>query len=447
MPLYARNERPSTFSWIGTLNAVQAIEQCREFGLEPSSTLEGNRAILRIYVRDCRESQPASPSGLPEAQLNQSLLDLDNGTLEALHRFPGPQHIPERTHTSPLQPPTHSTPTQRSVPEASCAQIPDRIIEQMRVLTAEAVCQATQSIAQLQLGKAQPDNNVPGFMRDMIRDLPKCDGTSASIAVAFLKGVSKLISLNLAQERAVFLNVTPQTLEPFRQFWVETVANSHSWEHVLRRFREFFLTPEKLRLTKHELLYRPQKHAEKLADYVSDLEANFQILSPQSSHEEIFQTIFCRLNAETRNCLTGLNVLKTTKDLIQASPIVESIRELSVQSQSPNHSQYASPAYPRQVSAGRDSVNWQRNNGGRRNSYRHGQHNTRAYDQAWHARGSNQPQQTNMSPPGPLPPPHMYGPQQWQAPQQLVFPFPPPSVGQTPNQQPQQRTTSYQNLN
>lgn len=484
MAMYRREEIPSTTSWVTALNAQQAIDQCAELGIVPSRTLEENRVLLRRYVQEGRQRHSQQQEGISARPNNHNIMDLDNLMLEALGEFRSPEirapppqilppqslQIPQRVQpvpaSSPASPsrdmvhpqvgPVSPHPESRAVSDsfAPLARIPEQILVQMHELTTEAVCQTVRAFTDLQQSTGRDESNIPHFLRDMIRDLPKCDGINLGTTVGFLKGISKLLNLNLAQERAVLLNVTTQTIEPFRQFWVESVAASYAWEQVVTRFRDYYLTPEKLRLARNEFLYRAQGRSEKLGDFVSDMELSYQILAPQTSQGEIFQTIFCRINAETRNCLAGLSVMRSTQDLVRASPTVESIRELA--KSTPNTQERADIPVNRQTSArqggwsnSRGHFEQARGNAAHR-SDRYNNNNSRRWRDHYppHHTQPHQPQQQAWQQY-----PHEQGNRDASyQPQQLVFPFPPPNYQQQQQQQSSQQQldrppTGHRNLN
>lgn len=458
MAMYRREEVPTTTSWIHTLNAQQALAQCVELGIAPSATLEENRVNLRRYVRDNVQVRAPQPVVSQAQHSIQNVMDLDALMMGAIGDFcsppinPPPAQIsPPNSHlnqlvesfTNPQVIPLPPSYTQVAASDSIAAplRIPDQLLMQMRELTTEAVCQTARAFTELQRPRGQEDANVPHFIRDMIKDLPKCDGGNIRTTVNFLKGVAKLLSLNLAQERAILLNATTQTLEPFRQFWVESVAASYAWEQVLARFRDFFLTPEKLRLARNDILYRVQRPAEKLADYVTDLETAYQILAPQTTTEEVFQTIFCRLNSETRNCLAGLNIMRSTRDLMSASAIVESIKEL-VGATTTSQREDRPPPFPRQFDARQDRANGGRGHFGQARHF-NPQHRGQGHNpqQRWHAPRTYHNSHSHTGPAVGQPQPFQgQGFGNAHQPAGLSFPFPPPNFPQQ-HQQPQHAQT------
>lgn len=397
MPIYEREEVPASTSWIGELNALQAIQQCRALGVEPRRTLEQNRAVLRQFVRQNVMVAPRQPASFEEVDsappLSQGQL-LQPSRLPAQPRvlgeadrplpLPENQLVPPDAWVAPLQPSNvgerflarpspdcqlaldqiyellgppivpqqvRQPSPERQMPSsleqaagltvrpqrtedggnpASHFTLSEELMEQMRSLNMQAIAQTAQAVAQCirtPVASNHQDNAIPSYVRDIIRELPKVNGTDAVATVRFLKAVSKLLRQNLASERAILLNATTCTAEPFRQFWIENVTTTVSWSHFLFKFNQDFLTPETRRTIQNQMLYRTQGRMEKLADFVKDIEASFEILSPETESQVIFETIFCRINPDTRNHLAGLRQVNSIQDLIQASRISESIKE------------------------------------------------------------------------------------------------------------------------
>lgn len=491
MPLYQREELPATTTWIGSLNAQQAIEQCRELGIPASRTLEENRVSLRRFIRE-RAAPPAEQvqvdSGLPAATVSragqQELRDQYSGIAESawaqINEFIGPvsqpaqvpvQRQPQVSQYQPAEQPDSLAhrPTDRSevlgTGAGPCSMvIPDQVLWQMRALNTEAIVQATQALASMRPPSDQQEHGVPPFVRDMIRDLPKADGSDPHEIVKFLKGITKILKLKLASDKAILLHATSHTAGTFREFWVENVSTLGSWDDFLWEFKESFLTPETLRTIQNQTLYRNQQRSERLADYVKDMQLAYQILSPETDSDKVFGTIFCRINPETRNSLAGLSQMKSLNDLIQASPIAESIREQfsTVGSRSQENVREHKPHFPRQFNARTyDNSSYNRRyNNSQRNHFtpRHQQY----FDNHTREQRQQAPQYVN-APPSPYNAAQAYpyrpsAPFQQELPRgnkpegqpQLSFPFPPPPIPAyppPPNQQGGNRNSGNLNYN
>ncbi len=454
-------------AWVDRLNALQAIEQCRELGIQPSSTLEENRVALKRYVREMRDKQSATnqasalgtppvaaanrcftPRGASARPEQPELIDLvDRGeelrnlAWTQVDELLGPELSPAGTSYRPIQPRIPAATGMEAAQSSAC--IPEQIIMQMRALNVEAIAQTVQAMAAFNPRYAQQEQNIPSFVRDMVKELPKVDGLNIPATVTFLKGIAKIVNLNLAPVKAVLLHATPQTAGPFREFWVENVAKVDTWAEVVSGFTGSYLTPDALRNAQNQLLYRQQQQSEKIAEYVKDMQLSYQVLAPETASDKVFEAVFCRINPETRNCLTGFGPIKTMEDLLQAAPMAENIRQQFIKQQTssavPNPDQpkaLQQPHYNRSQNHTRDFRPNMRGSYGRgynghkynNNNYRGAPFN-RTRDQAGVSQNTaQQPEHT-----------HGYAyPQAQQSAQHTpaYFPYPPPPLprpNQTPN--------------
>ncbi len=437
MARYNREEIPETVSWIRSLNATQAIEQCRALGITPAGRLEDNRVALRRFVEGNRQARP-EPRIPEEAESTQSLAwdgyeDLINfstqtSNVEARRRNTSSQTLPNQTLPSQTLPsqtlPNQTLPSQNSQPSET--KIPDVMLKQLHELTMQAVSQTAQAFAAASFSNQRSETGVPHFVRQMLKDLPTTDGQNVKQTMQFLKGVDKILRLKLAGQKDILLGAASNTEEPFRQFWVESVAEEPCFEQILAKFRECFLTPERLRLAQNDMLYRVQGNSEKLAQYVQDMELNYNILAPHTSSETVFQTVFCRINRETRNSLAGLGAILTLSDLISASPIAESVMEQQFR----NRDAENKPAYPRQLHAAQPRNDYRaqgyQNSRYMNRSQQHGSYRQQPgnnnYGQRQQYRAQQGPTLNYSTPQYQFPPPQ--------------FPYPPPPL-------PQGSTTTY----
>lgn len=362
MPSYTLDNLPTTLTWVQELGALAAREQCVALGLQPAATLEENRVIIKNFVKSNRgpttrilrsstlnhpstsvanadslanrelfsqvtlfEQNPYTNSGTasPEHQANQAdLISLGQNINNPL---------PQQPHTPVTQPTQNLC---QSTPQIQTA-LSEELLLQIRSLNMDAISQTIQAVTSQLACRPEPsnrnsdytDSNIPSFVREMLKDLPRADGTDLATTLRFLVILTRMLDLNLAPERSILLNATSYTTNRFRDFWIETIPHISSWQNLLTQFRQAFLTPDTLRRAQDQFLYRAQTNSEQLADFVKDIQTYHRILSPQTDHHTMFQTIFCRINPETRNALTGVTPLNTVQDLINASPFTASVKE------------------------------------------------------------------------------------------------------------------------
>lgn len=372
MPLYDPSDLPSTTTWINRLSAVQAYEQCQNLGIQPATTLEANRVLLRDFVRGQRQQASQTQNsyatqGMPQGVAPTPPVSATPTNLDLLSQISSFQQetSADDWNTQPTQMTVDRTLTQalgnqNSHPKSvipgplidlvtpavsSNHLLSEELLQQMRSLNMEAISQTVQAVVGQIVNRPEfcsnrqseyNDSNIPHFVREMLKDLPKADGTDLTTTLRFLAVLTRLLDLNLAPERAILLNATAYTTSRFREFWIETIPHTSSWQALLAQFREKFLTPDILRRAQDQFLYRTQKNSEQLAEFAKDIQSFYRILSPHTDSLTVFQTIFCRINPETRNALTGISPLNTVHDLISASPFAASVKEQNFSSGNQN---------------------------------------------------------------------------------------------------------------
>lgn len=433
MPTFEKEQLPPGTSWIQNLNSLEAIEQCRILGVTPERTLEQNRRALREYIQGLPTPTASAPVTQAQDTPSSAHAPIDAFSLQNVEDFLRGNQGQEQSSSSnrwlpaPLPyPPMVQPPPMR---------MSDELLQQMRQLNTEAIAQVTVALAPKESPKpSQPeDTSIPHFVREMLKDLPRVDGSNTPDIIKFLKSVTKMLEFKFVAPKAILLNLTSHTADTFRDFWVEQVSNLVTWDHLLGQFREGFLTSEKLRAIQNNTLYRTQNQSEKLADYVKDMQLSYQILSPETTPDKVFEIVFCRINPETRNSLTGCYPLDTLQHLIAASRVAENIREHMPQAinqtqerqpQTPDRQ----PQFPRQFNAGQGPRNFhnpnthhpQRNPYARRhNNMPQRQNNYNNYNQQ--QAGHQQPHFNNYQPHY-KPQQHFYQPQEHF--QHMVPPFP-----------------------
>lgn len=323
---YTVDDVPTTVTWINGLNAVQAREQCLNLNIQPDTRLENNRVLLKKFVESRNRARQCEENILQRA-LSRDLLSLPASPT-------GPTVTTERVSPNLAQGTqtvsSNSPPGVFTEPTLTMSQL----VQDLHSMTMQAVAATVQSITD-QMKQHQPHTNdisIPPFVRDMLKEIQKTDGSDISKTVAFLTKVDKLVELEVCSERGILLNTSSQTLGRFREFWMEAMSLDLSWAELLAKFTSSFLTPEALRAAQNSLLYRQQGPTEHLSDFVKDIRTFFRILSPHTSQSEVFEVVFRGIHPSTRNTFAGLQQITSLHDLLQIAPFSTSIREQAANS-------------------------------------------------------------------------------------------------------------------
>lgn len=292
MAVYTLSEIPNTTSWIRELNKQDAESQCLAWGLTPADTLEGIRTQLRNFAKD-RNTKASLPTN--------SVSTMTELSSEA------------STNRDEVFPPNPNLdPTTAA------------LVQAMHNTTMEAITRLTAEMRS-HTPKTTEQPKPPQLILDLISEIPRANGADPIQTVSFLAKLAKIVSLQIASDKIIISHATARTEDRLRDFWIEGVAKGSDWDLLLAHFRQNFLTPEALRQTKDQLLYRRQCMGEKLLDFVNDIIRLFQILAPETNQTDIYNTIFRSINIQTRTSFAGLKPVLTVADLLDIAPLVDSI--------------------------------------------------------------------------------------------------------------------------
>lgn len=305
MAKYKLDEIPEGTSWIKNLKKPEAIEQCREWQITPGETVEECRVSLRQFVVTHNQAGATSSDSNDDDRIEGKLVHDRQPTSVQGADLKGVEAKLVETNMSEL-------------------------LRGMHKITMDAVAQTARALAsELNLGgkmdTREENTYLAPYIRDMIKELPKCQGLDTEHTLAFLTQISKIVELNVAPEKVIILNTLANTQHRLREFWLTMVSDNADWTQLLYCYAQTFFTPDSLRNTQSRFLYRHQRYNESLLDYVKDIQMKFKILSPKSNELEIFQTIFRGINSQTRNTFAGLRPILSLQDLIEIAPITASI--------------------------------------------------------------------------------------------------------------------------
>lgn len=334
MPIYALDNIPRTTSWARQLDAREAIQQCEAWGIPPADTLEQNRCILRRFIKDHHPDLKDAPgSDQDDNPTNTNLFDNDNISVNdnVVNNAPDPSVGP--TLPQALLPPPPLAELVQSFQQTTINSISHTVTSLVREL--------------MPLSSRTEHAVVPPYLMEMFKELPKTNGASLDRTIFFFKQVGRIVALNLASEKLVILNAAPYTTDRLRDFWMEMVAIDAPWDHLLENWRRAFMTPDVLREYQTRYVYRRQRDGEGLAEFVREVQAYFKILSPATSEEEIFNTVFRGINPETRTTFAGLRPIESLEDLVKMAPLSNSF----IHSQD-QRDRRTFPSYNRNVSSG-----------------------------------------------------------------------------------------------
>lgn len=366
MKTYQIGEIPSGVSWIKDLDAPSAIQQCVLLGLNPASTLEENRVILRNFV----SQQKQVTQGNSSAQIANSILTrpplLDENSQEnssvgvsgdALSATPATDVSDSQMRlgvTTPLTVaastcslgsstnPTYSNQVPISshqpcqTPQWDFPAVPSvdhhyqRIISDTAAAVGSAIAQALSTSDHLLSRPSSGQHN--SIMQDMLRRVPVTNGIDPKQVVHFLIQVSKIHKLGLTDDRTLILNLLSRTAGQLKDLWVKAIASEGSTIVGLQETILDHFLPHRLRHSiLSDLLYRVQRNGEPLAEFVTELQDTSSLLMPALPDAELLEIALTGLNNATRSRMAGFPSPTRVEDLLTLAPRIEVVARLQSQ--------------------------------------------------------------------------------------------------------------------
>lgn len=309
---YQVGDIPAGVAWIRTLAAVDAVEQCRIFGLEPQGTLEANRVLLRNYIETIRGQSHRS---VPEAVLVDDL-DPDHGEQLRSGSTDAPGDTVEH------QEPVFEARENPGNVEANPAWV--KVINDTASAVGLSIARALvgQSAGSSGAAASYPSSRI---LQDIISRIPITNGSEPKKLVEFLVHLEKAQQLGLADQHSLVLLVLPRTAGQLRVVWTKAVADGKPIREVTRAVLDFFV-PQRLRHTLiAELVYRVQRNGEPLLEFLSDIQDFSALLLPDLAGRELLEVALTGLSQQTRARMSGFPHPNCIEDLVALAPRIEVI--------------------------------------------------------------------------------------------------------------------------
>lgn len=312
--VYELENAPSGTSWVYTLNAEDAILQCRIFGVEPADKLEENRSILSNFITTRRNKLVATRQ-LPQSPVTLPLESSDSPTLGATEQcMPGQtMHVPQGDLN-----PTSAFPWHQLVQD-----------------TALAVGQQMASALSGMGSQSTPKSASSKVLEGLLTALAITSGADAVPLIHFLVRVRRAERMALVAPDAFMVAVLPRTKGQLRTLWAEAVASRSSLADLQLRVLDFFVPTQLRHSVISQMVYRAQRSNEALPEFIEDLRDCAALLLPFAAEAEILDVVINGLNPETRACLAGFPVPTTLQQLLALSPRIKLVQNLQHQGPPP----------------------------------------------------------------------------------------------------------------
>lgn len=344
--IYDVSELPRAFDWIYALNAPDAVQQCRRFGLTPKNTLTENRKLLSEFQYGLmttnstvnvvpQDTQPvvATPGALPAVSTG-SLAQVGGSTPM---RVGDSSNLPDNrttTETTENSSGTHTVSTMTCTPpnqESQASKPPQpawyEVIQSTALAVGTAVAQSL-SISRQESGPSHESSKVfsfPAVLNDLVRGMSLASGSEPRQLITFLVQVNRIANLSLAEEHVLLLAILPRTTGQLRTIWSEAIVNRTQLSDLIGEVLDFFI-PQRLRHSLvTELVHRAQRPNERLAEFVSDIREVAQLITPTFTPEDILEVALTGINQTTRSKLAGFPAPRTIQDLLALAPRIEVI--------------------------------------------------------------------------------------------------------------------------
>lgn len=274
--IYEWEEKPEGISWIDKLNAAQATDQCKLWGLTPASTLEQNRIALKNAIRGNKEGETTRESGntTPTGDDSNKWLALVQATAENIG--------------------------------SSIAQ----------------------ALAASNKSDTSQQYNLPYVVKELAARAPVCSGTEPAKLLKFLQIVKQILRLELLENRQVLIAILHKTSGQLRELWMQALHDNQDVAQLLHELVNVFLPDRAKQQLLTESVYRVQGRNETLSEFIIYVREAAEILLPADS--DILDIILTGINSPTRARLAGFQAPTRLSDLLALIPRMEVIRQLEV---------------------------------------------------------------------------------------------------------------------
>lgn len=307
MAAYDENNIPTQTSWINKITKEQASLQCVAWGITPMDTAEGNRSVLRAFVKARKKEFKEKNAGENSPHTSDS----------------------ESNDEGDDRKPTIDTKATNSQPTSSGNQAD--VLELIRNMHSESMkitmAAVTQVVGAIGSPRDQSSKTDPSILGELMKEIRPNNGMDPTHNVRFLLKIDSILESIPDSEREVIPKILPFTKDKLRDFWQKLGKENATWKDIVSKFIAKFFTPDSLRQVKEEFLFRPQRNRESLEDYVASITRSFKILSPDAAEQEIFDTIFFKISSETRTSLNSVGLMKSLQDFKDAAPRADAITQ------------------------------------------------------------------------------------------------------------------------
>lgn len=358
---YSMDTLPNQVSWVNSLNAQQAIEQCQTLQIEPARTLEENRVLLKKFIIN-RFTQSADNVEVDKQTDNDEALNesmnrqVGNPTQQAIAQCGLKLSLVDNTGNS-AKLPLNSTNEKNNHIEANCVekhptdtQVPEVQVPNLEKLILETASAVGLKIAEaLEASKAstRPSDtytHTPKIFDTLISALPSCSGSNSDKLLHFLIEFKHVFELDLVSDKQLILATLPKTRDQLRTLWSEALTANVSVTDLFNTILQFFLPDRAKRQVISDKIYRVQRADETLTKFITELQNLTDILMPDATQAELLDIVLTGINPNTRARLSGFPAPQSVMDLVQLAPRLEVIRGTETKFnqtllQKPEHSQ------------------------------------------------------------------------------------------------------------
>lgn len=343
--VYAPSDMPPGTSWVYSLNAQDAVNQCHILGITPASTLTQNRTLLSDFLCKLQlngGSEPM-PDNLrpdltkvlePSGTHTKTSQDLMNDTVEPL--------VPAQTAQASLDTNTIHTTSQQHphlpfLPgvapfnNTSAKEEPNQAPTDWTHLVQATAMAVGQQIATAMSGTHSPpqaSRNRLKVVDDLVRDLPVATGAEPRKLVEFLVAAIKIDKLGLCADEDLLMAILPRTADQMRVFWLKGISDRAKLGQVIENVRDFFLPGQVRHAIISSMVYRIQRPSESLPEFVESISGTSAFLIPHFSQQDVLDTVLNGLNGPTRAALAAFPAARSLTDLLALAPRVQMVRAL-----------------------------------------------------------------------------------------------------------------------
>lgn len=342
--VYSPEELPTGTSWVTTLNAQDATNQCQVLGISPSTTLAVNRTLLTDFLKTLQLNggpEPLPVNSRPDLTCAVTTAPAGENTSQATTttQASSVQPAPSATTTIPSQatplagnqqfPTTNSSAPQDTTTQGTDSGRPPSV-DWARLVQETAIAVGQQVASAMANSRSPPraTQSKTKVLDDLVRALPVATGAEPRKLAEFLISVARITKLGLFADEDILLAILPRTAEQLRAFWLKGIADRGKLEQVVAGVRDFFLPAQIRHAMVTTMVYRVQQPSESLPEFIDSISDASKILTSHFSERDILDTVLNGLNAPTRAALAAFPAACCLSDLLALVPRVQMVRAL-----------------------------------------------------------------------------------------------------------------------